>query len=143
MVNDVGGPQCPLRGLVSGLAASSCERVMVLATDLPLVTADLLLALVAWPEADAVVPEADGRLQPLCGLYRREVMLAAARPRLDDGRLSLRGLLEDVEMVVLSERDVAEVDPDGLALTNVNSPADLARIVAAGISVEIPTSDSP
>ncbi|MFQ5416529.1 MAG: molybdenum cofactor guanylyltransferase [Myxococcota bacterium] len=142
VVADEDGPQCALRGLVTALAASSRERVMVLATDIPLVSADLLLALVAWPEADAIVPEAEGRLHPLCGLYRREVVLAAARPRLVDRRLALRGLLDEVETVTFGGRDLAEVDPDGVALINVNAPEDLARIAAAGVSVELPAADS-
>jgi len=127
-VADPEGPQCALRGIAGALAAAECERVLVLATDLPLMTPDLLLALVAWPEADAVVPRgADGR-HPLCALYRREPVLRAANERLADGRLQLRGLLDAVDSAYLEAADLAHVDPDGAALTNVNTPEDLARV---------------
>ena len=133
-VADAEGPQCALRGIASALAAAEAERVLVLATDLPLVTPDLLLALVAWPEADAVVPRAaDGR-HPLCALYRREPVLRVANERLAAGRLQLRGLLDAVDSAYLEAADLACVDPDGAALTNVNTPEDLERARAARAS---------
>jgi len=126
-VADVDGPQCALRGLVSALMAASGDRVLVIATDLPFITADLLLALVAWPEADAVVPRADGRLHPLCAIYRRVPVLAASRSRLAGGQLALGGLLAALDVHTMEESDVRAVDPDGVALTNVNTPEELAR----------------
>jgi molybdopterin-guanine dinucleotide biosynthesis protein A len=130
-VADPEGPRCALRGVAGALAAASCERVLVVATDLPLLSADLLLALVAWPEADAVVPRTASGLHPLCALYRREPVLAVARARLADGRLALRGLLDAIDTETLEEADLARVDPDGTALSNVNTPEDLARVQAA------------
>lgn len=126
-VPDVAGPQCALRGLVSGLAAASGERVVVVATDLPFLSADLLLALVAWPEADAVVPRARGRSHPLCAIYRRAPVLAESRSRLAAGKLALGGLIDALDARILEEADVLEVDPEGVALTNVNTPDELAR----------------
>jgi len=52
-VPDPEGPVCALRGLVAALEAARAPRVLVVATDLPLLTADLVLALVAWPESPA------------------------------------------------------------------------------------------
>lgn len=126
-VPDVDGPRSALRGLVAALEAASGESVLVVACDLPLVTPELLLALVAWPEADAVVPRRDGRAHPLCALYRRESVLAAARGRLGEGSLALRDLLASVETSWLEDADLTQVDPDGTALTNVNTPEDLER----------------
>jgi molybdenum cofactor guanylyltransferase len=129
-VPDGPGPRCALRGVVSALEAVSAERVLVVATDLPLVTPDLLLALVAWPESDAVVPRNADGAQPLCALYRREPALARAREQLAAGRLALRGLLETLETRYLEPDDLAAVDPLGIALHNVNTPDDWARAEA-------------
>jgi len=131
-VPDPAGPQCALRGIAAALAATACERVVVVSTDLPLVTPDLLLALVAWPEADAVVPrDASGR-HPLCAIYRREPVLAVAQQRLAEGRLQLQGMLDAVgNSVSIGAADLARVDPDGNALLNVNTPEDLERARAA------------
>ncbi len=127
-VRDGDGPHSALRGLVAALEAARAERVLVLATDLPFVTPDLLLALVAWPEADAVVPrDADGA-HPLCALYRRESALPVARRHLAEQRLALSALLDALATRYLEGEDLRAVDPDGTALTNLNTLEDVARI---------------
>lgn len=127
-VPDPEGPNCALRGLVAALEATRAERVLVLATDLPLVTAELLLALVAWPLADVVVPRAGGRVHPLCALYRRDSVLSVARENLAGRRLALQALLDAVDVEYLDDADLAELDRAGTALTNVNDPEDLRRV---------------
>jgi molybdopterin-guanine dinucleotide biosynthesis protein A len=124
---DGDGPRCALRGVVSALEAARAERVWIVATDLPFVTPDLLLALVAWPEADAVVPRSPDGAHPLCALYRREPALAVARRRLAEERLALSGLLDAIATRYLEGDDLRAVDPDGTALTNLNTAADVAR----------------
>ena len=124
------GPRSALRGLVAALEATRAERVLVVATDLPFVTPDLLLALVAWPEADAVVPRTADGIHPLCALYRRESALAAARRHLAEERLALSALLGALATRYLEGDDLRAVDPDGTALLNVNTPEDLARATA-------------
>jgi molybdopterin-guanine dinucleotide biosynthesis protein A len=126
-VPDAPGPRCALRGAVAALEAARGERVLLVATDLPLLTPDLVLALVAWPEADAVVPRSADGPHPLCALYRREPALAAARPRLAAGRLKLQDWLDGLDTAWLEPADLARVDPEGTALTNVNTPEELAR----------------
>jgi molybdopterin-guanine dinucleotide biosynthesis protein A len=119
-------PRCALRGLVTALAAAAGERVLVVATDLPLVSPALLLALVAWPDAGAVAPRPGGLAQPLCALYAREGALAVARARLARGERALQGLLAELGASYLDDADLAAVDPAGIALTNVNTLADWA-----------------
>ena len=135
-VPDPPGPRCALRGLVGALDAARAERVLVLATDLPLVSEALLLGLCAWPEADAVLARDAEGPQPLCAVYRRERVQAPARRRLAEGsRLALRDLLAELEVRVLPADVQAALDPDGTALCNVNTPEDWARaqaLLAAG-----------
>jgi len=129
-IADPAGPACPLRGIVAALEAARAERVLVIATDLPLVTPALLLAIVAWPRAEAVVPRPGGVLQPLCALYQREVARRVASARLQSGRLAAHGLLAELQASYLEDSDLAEVDPGGAALANLNTPEDLARAEA-------------
>jgi molybdopterin-guanine dinucleotide biosynthesis protein A len=124
---------CALRGLVTALAESRAERVQVVATDLPLVTADLLLALMAWPESQVVLPRDRWGIHPLCAVYQREPVLAAARTRLAAGEYRLRGLLAELDVDYLEGDDLAAVDPNGAALLNVNTPADLERAEALAL----------
>lgn len=54
------------------------DRVMVVSCDLPRLTLEAIRALVAVEAPGAVVPEVEGRLQPLCGVYRAEAFAVAA-----------------------------------------------------------------
>ncbi|MBJ20150.1 MAG: molybdenum cofactor guanylyltransferase [bacterium] len=129
-VADPAGPRCALRGLVAALGAASSERVLVIATDLPLLSADLLLALTAWPEYDAVVPSDAQGDHPLCAIYRRDTVLPMARDRLACERLSLKGLLERIDTARVTLAEFGLGDLGSQPLTNVNTPDDLAGLAA-------------
>jgi molybdenum cofactor guanylyltransferase len=130
-VADPEGPRSALRGLVGALEAARAERVLVLATDLAGVGPELLLALVAAPDADAVVPRTPAGPEPLCALYRRAPALAEARRRLTRGELALHRLLAALDVYWLEGEDLAAAGGDGRALVNVNTPADLAAFQGA------------
>jgi len=127
-VADAEGPQCPLRGLVAVLETARAPRVLILATDMPLVSPELVLALTALPEADIVLPRSPRGLQPLCAIYRRKTILPLAKRRLASGLLALHGLLEGVEVCEFAPDQLAQVDPSGRALQNINTPEDSRRL---------------
>jgi molybdopterin-guanine dinucleotide biosynthesis protein A len=127
-VPDPPGPACALRGVLGALQAARSERVLVLATDLPLISDALLLALVAWPEADAVVPRAQQGGHALCALLARERARPVVERRLAAGELALHGLFRELGAAWLEGETLARLDPAGLALTNMNTPEDLARV---------------
>jgi len=127
-VADAEGPQSSLRGLVSALEGATADRVLVIATDMPLVSADLILSLTAWPEHDVVVPRSDGHDHPLCAIYRREPALEVAREQLASGALRLRGVLDRLDTVYLEADDLLAGDPQSQALVNVNTPQELADL---------------
>ena len=129
-VEDPPGPTCALRGLVGALTAATSPRVLVVATDLPFLSIDLLLALTAWPERDIVVPSDAGGDHPLCAIYRREVCLPIASAHLDSGRLSLRELLAEVDTDRVSLEALGLSDLTPSPLSNINTPAELAQLEA-------------
>jgi molybdopterin-guanine dinucleotide biosynthesis protein A len=115
---------------VGALAATTSERVVVVATDLPFLSEELLLALTAWPERDAVVPcDADGD-HPLCAIYHTARCLPIAREQLAAGRLSLRELLAvlGVERVTMAQLGLEDLG--STPFTNINTPEDLALMEA-------------
>src|SRR5574339_1308675 len=62
----------PLGGLDAALAAARHDRLVLLACDMPFVTAQLLRHLLALTsEADAVVPRTERGYHPLCAAYTR------------------------------------------------------------------------
>ena len=99
------------------------DRVFVLAVDLPVLPADAMRAVAArslGSAAPAVLPRADGRLQPLAAVWRRAV-LPAARERIARGELSLQGLAEEVGADLMPEEDWRRADPSGNGFTNLNT----------------------
>ncbi|MDG0791599.1 molybdenum cofactor guanylyltransferase [Cohnella ginsengisoli] len=64
----------PIAGICAGMAASELPLQLVVACDYPLAGPNVWRALsetlARHPEADAVLPEAGGKLHPLCALYR-------------------------------------------------------------------------
>ena len=82
--------------LVAALEATQAERVLWVEATAPPPSPALLLALIAWPESDAVIPaRAAGTdaAAPVCAIVRRESVLARARECLATGEGTLEGLL--------------------------------------------------
>ena len=117
--------QAPIHGLVRGLEEAP-DRLFVLAVDLPLVGEQVLRTLAARSlagEAPAVVPRADGWLQPLAAVWRRSV-LPAALARVARGDLSLQDLAREVGAEVVPEEIWRAADPSGNAFANINTLAE-------------------
>jgi molybdopterin-guanine dinucleotide biosynthesis protein A len=119
----------PLGGLYTALLDAAHDRVVILACDLPFVTAALFERLAAesrtGQEIDAVVPRSARGLEPLCALYMTS-SAAAARARIDRADLRVAGLLEDLRVRELGPGALAPYD-EGSLFENVNTPHDHAR----------------
>lgn len=121
-------PGCgPLGGIHAALRASNRELNLILAVDLPFVTAKLLRFLIARArESAAMVTVVRTReaWQPLCGVYRRD-FADAAEAALRAGRYRIDALFDGRVQVVSEE----ELQPAGFSaelFRNVNTPEDLA-----------------
>jgi molybdopterin-guanine dinucleotide biosynthesis protein A len=102
-------------GLAAALRLTRTEVVVVLPTDMPLVTADLLRALAAAVEGhDAAVPQTGA----LPGAYRQSALPVLER-RIAAGDLALHRALDDLRVNV--------VQLDDARLRNVNHPGDVPR----------------
>jgi molybdopterin-guanine dinucleotide biosynthesis protein A len=118
LVNDLHAGAGPLAGVEAGLAASPHDVVVVVACDMPAVTAGLLrrLAEAAGEGVDAAVPRVAGRPEPTCAAYRQSAAgpiaaaLAAGRLRATDALAGLRVRWLDGE--------------DPALFANLNTPAD-------------------
>ena len=116
-----------LSGLMRALEEAR-DRVFVLAVDLPLVPESVLGAIASRAlasDAAAVLPETAGILEPLAGVWRREV-LPEARRRAESGQRSLRGLAEAVRAEAFPESAWRALDPSGNAFANLNTLEDWA-----------------
>jgi molybdopterin-guanine dinucleotide biosynthesis protein A len=103
--------------------------VVVLATDLPRLTAGLVALLATFPCPGCVVPMDRGRSQPLCARYSGAA-LREARRLVSEGKRSMRDLLDRVDVRWLPEPEwvAAAGRPD--ALVDVDTPEDLRGLRA-------------
>lgn len=115
-----------LGGLHAALAACRARWAAVVACDLPFVTGEMFARLRAFREdSDAVVPvQPDGRLQPLCALYRTEGCLERARELIKQGERRPRALVGAVRARLVAWEELADLNDARLFFTNVNTPED-------------------
>lgn len=122
----------PLAGLASGLAAIEDDVALVVGGDMPLLRADVLRRLVSMVGgvvgAEGAVLAERGVARPLPIAVRRDPGLAAVTGSLALADRSLRAFLGELEVHVIDESDWRPLDPGGLTLLDVDTPADLARL---------------
>jgi molybdopterin-guanine dinucleotide biosynthesis protein A len=63
----------PIGGIHSGLRHSNSEKNFIISCDIPLITAEAIRYIAEYPTDRMIsVPVADGFIQQLCGLYRKD-----------------------------------------------------------------------
>lgn len=113
----------PLAGIHAALKLCVTEYAFVLSVDLPLFTSSLGLGLLGEMDSsrDAVVPRTpDGRIHPLCAIYRTTVACTAER-MLMENRLRVRDLLENIKTYFHDVGNVQDV-------INVNTKDDYKNL---------------
>ena len=118
----------PLAGVCAGLSVSSFEWNLVMAVDLPLMTAEFLRELgerALVSAADAVVPVVGGREEPLVAAYRRG-LVTGMRRELDAGRLKMMTAVRASGSV-----EAFEVGEGVERFRNVNTAEDWAAVRAS------------
>lgn len=110
-------------------AVERAGAVLCVAWDMPFVSVGLLRELVAGlADADAVLPESDGRrgLEPLCAAYG-PACGPAIRAALERGDRRAIAFHDAVRVRRVAMDRVLQYGDPGVLFLNVNSPQDLAR----------------
>jgi molybdopterin-guanine dinucleotide biosynthesis protein A len=116
----------PLGGIHAALLYSTAELNLMLAVDMPFVSADLLAFLFAAAEnGDAVITTARAGkgLQPLCAIYRRD-FAAVAESALRAGKYKIEAAFSGVSVRVIDESELAAAGFSEQSFFNVNTPQD-------------------
>ncbi len=118
-----------LGGIHTGLQAARNEWALVVACDMPFLSAPLLRYMTGLQDGvDVVVPIIDGRPEPTHALYSRRCIPAISQ-RLQAGQLKASGFLDSVRVRYVDEGEARRFDPELLSFFNVNRPEDLARAI--------------
>jgi molybdopterin-guanine dinucleotide biosynthesis protein A len=125
-VTDVYPSWGALGGLHAALAACESEWAIVVACDLPFVTAKLFNYLASVrTDHDAVVPlQPDGRPQPLAALYRIAPCRQRAAELIESGRRRPLDLLELVNTHWVPFNELRNLDQAEKFFVNINTPDD-------------------
>ena len=125
VVRDLFPDHGTLGAIYTAIASSPSERTLIVACDLPFLSA-AFLAYLAGVDADLVIPRSTRGYEPLCAVYSR----ACAEPirlRLARGQLKASVLPEGVKVAEIAPEMLAAYDVDGLLFVNVNTPHDYER----------------
>jgi molybdopterin-guanine dinucleotide biosynthesis protein A len=128
-VPDVRAQWGALGGLHTALTHCRAEWAAVLACDLPFVSGELWLRLAARRTgAAAVAPiQNDGRVQPLCAIYRVDPCLVVATELIDAGERRPLSLLQRVSARLVPFAELADLDDSDRFFANINTPSDYSE----------------
>jgi molybdopterin-guanine dinucleotide biosynthesis protein A len=116
-----------LGGLYTALIDAPTEQVLVIANDMPFLTAPFLARLAERGEGvDVALPCDERGRHPLCASYDRRIA-GHLKARIDRGELRVGDALAGLDVRELGPDELATFDPDGRLLLNVNTPADYER----------------
>jgi molybdopterin-guanine dinucleotide biosynthesis protein A len=119
----------PLAGIEAALRHAESAYCLVVGCDFPFVTAKLFERLLQLTnDSDAVVPlQDDGRVQPLCAVYRAQPCLTATAHALAADEHSPRSLLDKVRTRYLPFKEMSDLEGVEHFFFNVNTPENYRR----------------
>jgi molybdopterin-guanine dinucleotide biosynthesis protein A len=120
----------PVAGLETALAGAAHDLVLVVATDHPALSPDvlrLLLQRARTTAARAVALTGEQGPEPLLAVYRRDA-LATVRAALDAGTRRMRDVLAALAPELVTVEEWRALDPTGRTVDDVDVPGDLAEL---------------
>ncbi len=124
VIGDIYRDHGPLGGIHAALASSTTDFNLMLAVDSPLIEPRFLqfmVGLARGTDALVTLPRADGGLQPLCAVYRREFALPADQA-LQMGRNKIDALFTTVKIRVIENDELIGAGFSAAMFRNLNTP---------------------
>lgn len=128
MVSDKEPGAGALPGLYTALSSAMGSFALVVACDMPFINRGLLEYQVEKAfdtGADVIVPEWEGRYQPMHAVYRKESCLAAVEKALSTGEAKMTSFYTGLNVVKIDAAEISKFSPTGKSFRNINTPADL------------------
>jgi molybdopterin-guanine dinucleotide biosynthesis protein A len=124
----------PIFGLYSALKKCKSEYTAVIPLDTPLLEPSIYSRMLAEIEknleVEAVIPRSPLGLEPLMGVYQTQVFLSACENAIKNGIERVMDVVSSLKNVKILDLDeFISVDPKLLSFHNVNTQADLDRLM--------------
>ena len=117
----------PLVGLYSALQAISTPYAILVAVDMPFVTAQLLAYMLLGYQDDTIlVPLVNGNPQVTLAIYPRSI-LPLIEQRISQGRRDLRCLLDETRVRYIEGEQLRVVDAELRSFTGINTPEEMQQ----------------
>lgn len=117
----------PLPALATALRAARGDRIVAVATDMPLLNPDLLVYLLDRSDGyDVTVPRVGGRTQQLHAVYAQSC-LPAIEAQLARDDLKIDRFFDEVRTLIIEEDEIAALDRSLDSFRNINTEADWAE----------------
>ena len=105
VVEDIYKGNGPLSGIHSALINSTSDKVLCIACDMPLNTKDTLNIIGNYDrEYDVLVPRVNERLQPLCGIYSKNI-IPNVEEAIKENNYKLQLLIRSLDLKVIEGDD--------------------------------------
>lgn len=123
-IEDKSEVQCPLNGIITAVEHSQNNWCFISACDMPLLQQNTIIEMskLISSQVNAVVPVLDGRKQPLCAFYSKNILNEFVRA-LDNQQYKLMDIIEGL---TIAEYNVPP--NDSFQFINVNYPEDLVVV---------------
>lgn len=130
-VTDLFPLRSSLTGIHAGLFYASRPFVFVSACDAPFLKPELVHLLISKARAgfDAVMPETDQGLEPLCAVYSKSC-LNTIEAHIREEKLKIQRVFHQSRIHRISEARLRKADPDLISFVNINTPEDLMDVTS-------------
>ncbi len=119
-----------LGGLHTALVSAAQPLVAVVACDMPFASGALLAGaarLLEQEAVDVVIAETAEGFEPLHAVYRRATCLAAVESAIEADQWRMISWFPKVKLRKLTQEELKQFDPDGLAFWNLNTPEEFSE----------------
>lgn len=123
IVEDDRAHRGPLLGLKNALAHASGDILILSACDMPFMKAELYELLIGrLGSKEAAVPFIGGYNEPIMGVYRLAPLRRAIEEATAKGEVKLSAILQHLDFIGISEKEMLEAGLNPRVFTNLNRP---------------------
>lgn len=121
-IKDIDPYSGPLNGIVSAHPYLKSENILIVTCDTPAVNISLLKDLLKQIDSyEAVIPEIDGKYQPLNTFYKKSALEKAVEIY-NQGKKSLMAWLDNLNYKTINKEYIQKFDKDLLTYKSINTP---------------------